>query len=235
MLHANELEESSYFLIWRYLARERAGESGAAEFAASAARSKSADWPDPIVELYLGQRSPADVLSAASKADERCEAQFYIGEWHLLHGDRTAAAAALQTAADSCPKEFDEYTGALAELKRLTRSNATKSCYLTRRLDKPHRRFGGSCSPPVRSAFHVLMHFGRPYLVSRADKFEASDLQIRCYGIGWLVADHSHRHAVTPSLTHARGNSRLQSALAGSNRHAERLRLLECARDDTKS
>ena len=120
MLRANELEENVYSMIWRYLARERAGEDGGAELAANAARLKSKDWPYPVVELYLGGRSPADVLAVTSKPDERCEAQFYSGEWHLLRGNRAAAATALQGAADTCSKEFDEYAGALAELKRLT-------------------------------------------------------------------------------------------------------------------
>jgi len=120
LLRANEIQEGSYSMIWRYLARERAGENAAAELDKNAVRLKSAEWPYPVVELYLGRRSPADVLSAAGKADERCEAQFYIGEWHLLRGDRAAATTAFHTAAETCPKEFDEYTGALAELKRLT-------------------------------------------------------------------------------------------------------------------
>jgi lipoprotein NlpI len=48
-----------------------------------------------------------------------CEAQFYIGEWHLLRGNNAAALAALQTATAACSKDFDEYTGARAELQRL--------------------------------------------------------------------------------------------------------------------
>jgi len=59
------------------------------------------------------------MLSAASKAEERCEAQFYNGEWHLLRGNRAAAATALQAATDICSKDFVEYKGAVAELKRL--------------------------------------------------------------------------------------------------------------------
>jgi lipoprotein NlpI len=106
-------------VIWGYLARERMGEDGMAELEAKAAQLKSTDWPYPVIELYLGRRSPADVLLVASKAEERCEAQFYNGEWHLLRGNRAAAATALKAAADICPKSFFEYEGALAELKRL--------------------------------------------------------------------------------------------------------------------
>ena len=119
LLRATELEDNAYSAIWRYLAREHVGENGAAELEANAARLKSKDWPYPVIELYLGGRSPAEVLSVASKPEERCEAQFYIGEWHLLRGNRAAAATALQAAADICSKDFFEYKGALAELKRL--------------------------------------------------------------------------------------------------------------------
>ena len=115
---ANELEDNAYSAIWGYLARERVGENGIGELEAKAARLKSTDWPYPIIELYLGRRSPADVLLVANKAEERCEVQFYNGEWQLLRGNRAAAATALQAAADICPKNFFEYTGALAELKR---------------------------------------------------------------------------------------------------------------------
>ena len=118
-MRATELEDNAYSAIWRYLAREHVGENGAAELEANAARLKSKDWPYPVIELYLGGRSPAEVLSVASKPEERCEAQFYIGEWHLLRGNRAAAATALQAAADICSKDFFEYKGALAELKRL--------------------------------------------------------------------------------------------------------------------
>jgi rhomboid protease GluP len=59
------------------------------------------------------------MLMAATKPDHGCEAQFYVGEWHLLRGDRAAAAAALQLAEGSCPKEFYEYEGAVIEQMRL--------------------------------------------------------------------------------------------------------------------
>jgi tetratricopeptide (TPR) repeat protein len=116
---ANELADNGYSIIWRYLARERGGDNGAAELEANAVRLKREEWPYPLIELYLAARSPAEVLSLAGKPEERCEAQFYIGEWHLLRGNRAAAATHLQAAADVCPKDFLEYKAALAELRRL--------------------------------------------------------------------------------------------------------------------
>ena len=118
LLRATELRDNAYSAIWRYLARKHIDENGAAELEANAARL-SKDWPYPVIELYLGRRSPAEVLSIASKPDEGCEAQFYIGEWHLLRGNHAAAIPAFRAAADICSKIFSEYSGALAELERL--------------------------------------------------------------------------------------------------------------------
>jgi tetratricopeptide (TPR) repeat protein len=116
---ANELEDDAYSAIWRYLARERGGENGRAELEAKAARLTREKWPYPVIELYLGGRLPEQLLSLADKPEDRCEAEFYIGEWHLLRGDRASATTHLRAAADNCPKNFDEYDGALAELKRM--------------------------------------------------------------------------------------------------------------------
>jgi tetratricopeptide (TPR) repeat protein len=83
-----------------------------------ASRLESRDWPYPVVEMFLGQRSPEAVRAAAGNSDQQCEMQYYVGEWQLLQGRREPAHAALQTAVDSCPKNFVEYRAAAAELKR---------------------------------------------------------------------------------------------------------------------
>ena len=114
-----KLKDDAYPMLWRFLARGRHGESGAVELAANAERLKTKDWPYPVIEFYLGKRSSAEMLAATGKRDERCEAQFYLGEWHLLRSDPTAAAAALRNAAATCPKNFSEYDGAIFELKQL--------------------------------------------------------------------------------------------------------------------
>jgi lipoprotein NlpI len=117
---AEDQPADTYSALWLYLARMRAEDpSAAAELETNAEHLKPADWPYPVVELYLGQRTPEATLAAPAKPDDRCEAQFYIGEWQLLRADRSAAIESLKAAADTCPKSFVEYRGARAELKRL--------------------------------------------------------------------------------------------------------------------
>jgi len=121
LARAAELKpDQAYFLIWRYLAQARAGSTDArAALGSDAGKLDAAKWPYPVVELYLGQRSAEATLAAPGNADDRCEAQFYIGEWRLLQDDWAAAMEALKIAADTCPKTFIEYEGSRAALKRL--------------------------------------------------------------------------------------------------------------------
>jgi tetratricopeptide (TPR) repeat protein len=117
------LEKRSYIyaMLFRYLARTRAGEPAEAELEANVGRLTDKKWPYAVAELYLGKRSPAATLDAGNGSDQRCEAQFYVGQWHVLKGNAADAAAAHKVAVDTCPKNFYEYRVAVAELKRLTR------------------------------------------------------------------------------------------------------------------
>jgi tetratricopeptide (TPR) repeat protein len=111
--------DDTYAMIWGYLAAARAGAADAGRRLRPGAPAGS-EWPGPVIALLLGTRTAEAALAAASTPAQTCEAQFYVGEWKLLHADKTAAAAALQAAADSCPRSFIERKGARAELKRLT-------------------------------------------------------------------------------------------------------------------
>ena len=71
-------------MLWRYLARGRLKQDGAAELSAYAAQLKSKDWPYAVIDFYLGRRTLAEMRSAAAKPDQKCEAEFYIAEWRLL-------------------------------------------------------------------------------------------------------------------------------------------------------
>ena len=119
LLRAIELKDDVYAMLFRFLARSRTGEAAEAELEANAGRLKTTEWPFAVTELYLSKRSPAATLAAAATPEQRCEAQFYVGEWHVLKGNRADAEIALKAAVDTCPKTFVEYTAATAELKRI--------------------------------------------------------------------------------------------------------------------
>ena len=72
-----------------------------------------------MIAFYLGQRSLDEMRTGARSVNEKCESAFYAGEWELLRGNNGEAKASLQVAADTCPRTFVEYDGAILELKRL--------------------------------------------------------------------------------------------------------------------
>jgi lipoprotein NlpI len=121
MLRAIELSDDGYAMLFRYLARARAGEAATAELEANIGRLETKAWPYAAAELYLGRRAPEATFDAVSDADDQCEAQFYIGQWHVLKGRAAEGRKRLEIAAGTCPKTFIEYELALAELKRLKR------------------------------------------------------------------------------------------------------------------
>ena len=103
---AQKTPKNAYPALWLYLARSRSGSDNAGEeLAINSATLKQSDWPFPVVELFLGRRTSEATLAASEKPDERCEAQFYIGEWHLLHADHSAAREPLQAAANTCSRK----------------------------------------------------------------------------------------------------------------------------------
>ena len=121
MSRSLERNDSTYPMLFRFLAQSRIGENAIASLKAGAGRLKTKEWPYPVIELYLGRQGPDAALKAASNDVERCQAQFYIGEWNLLRKHFTEATAALRAAAANCPKTRLEYDGAAAEVKRLDR------------------------------------------------------------------------------------------------------------------
>jgi lipoprotein NlpI len=113
-------------VIWLHIARQRAGQDDKEEFAANTAKISNSTWPWPIIALYQGSSSAADVRAAARSANDAktqrartCEADFFIGLHQLANGDQDEAIRDLKLAADECPAGFYERTGAEMELGRL--------------------------------------------------------------------------------------------------------------------
>lgn len=106
-------------------ARNGAKEDAEGRLAAYAQEHKDQAWPRPIVDLFLGQGSiPAvEQAAAAAKGDDalgqRFDANFYLGQWALLHGDENSAAARFKSVADSKMREYLEFDIARAELGEL--------------------------------------------------------------------------------------------------------------------
>jgi len=112
--------DDPYAPLWAYLATARTDPVKAKAYLDLALQRSSPAWPSPVALLLLGTRTLDAILAIAENASQRCEAQFYGGEWKLLQGDRPGATAALKAAVETCPKSFIEYKGAQAELKRLS-------------------------------------------------------------------------------------------------------------------
>ena len=84
-----------------------------------------ADWPGPVIALYLGRASPEQVLAATADKNQNrqreleCEAFFYVGQFHLLSGQRPKAAEFFRKAIETGLTDFIEYQSAKVELKRM--------------------------------------------------------------------------------------------------------------------
>ena len=57
--------------------------------------------------------------AAAADNDQKCEANFYVGEWHLLKGDVVSARKRFEQAFAGCPSNLMERDMAAIEAKRL--------------------------------------------------------------------------------------------------------------------
>jgi lipoprotein NlpI len=114
--------KDAYRAMWLYLARAKAGTDGKGELKTNTAALDLSKWPSPVIQLYLGQSTPEDVLRAAgSDGDQKCEYSFYVGEYRALRGERPEALALFRTASDGCPKDFIEYAPAVIELNNLAK------------------------------------------------------------------------------------------------------------------
>jgi tetratricopeptide (TPR) repeat protein len=111
---------NSYDVLYWYLASSRFGDDAVAELKDYAARLDTKKWPYPIIELFLGRLTASELIQKPRNLGERCEAQFSIGEWHLLNGNKSAARGNLQSAVEACPEDFTERAAARAELRQLS-------------------------------------------------------------------------------------------------------------------
>jgi lipoprotein NlpI len=121
---ATELEPRyAYAALWLDIADARA--KAPSTLSEGAAKLDMARWPAPIVRLFLGQTTSAEVLAAAADPNaaiqigQVCETNFYSGEWALRQGKKDAAKPLFENAARDCPRTFIERGASIAELKAL--------------------------------------------------------------------------------------------------------------------
>ena len=83
---------------------------------------------DFLSSTYLACTAPVLIAPAmnttmlehpATQRNQTCEADFYVGEWQVLHANAALAKPLLQAAAANCPNDFIERAAAGAELERL--------------------------------------------------------------------------------------------------------------------
>lgn len=117
----------AYTALWRYLALARAGRDGRAELRELSQTLSLESWPGPVIGLFLDGLEPDELLELAQHHDprttrnQRCEALFFIGEYHLLAGRKDDAQAAFEATVGTGVIAFVEYWHAKRELERLGR------------------------------------------------------------------------------------------------------------------
>ncbi len=107
----------AYSAIWLYVAQTRNGTEAHKDLETNAAKISHTAWPFPVIEMFLGKKSPEELLTEAKTPSTQCEAQFYVGESNLLAKAPAKAAPFLHKASETCPKDFVEYARSVAELK----------------------------------------------------------------------------------------------------------------------
>ena len=119
--------EEPFLRLLLFVAEARNGEREDAEGRLNAYAGAHAEtaWPRPLVDLFLGRGSIAAVEKAAAAATgedaagQRFDADFYLGQWALLHGDESSAAQRFKSVTDSRMREYLEFDIARAELDDL--------------------------------------------------------------------------------------------------------------------
>jgi lipoprotein NlpI len=122
---AQKLDDNLYTALWLYLALKRGSIDGDEALKPYALAANSMVWPAPVIALYIGRANPESVIAAADTPDSarqrelRCEASYYVAQWHLIRNERDRALPLLKEAQGGCRKNNLEYEGTLAELRRL--------------------------------------------------------------------------------------------------------------------
>jgi lipoprotein NlpI len=109
-----------YRMLWLYLSLRYAGENAQQQVTPYASSQDLVRWPGAILELYLGMVELDDLIDALSKgvpnmqAGHRCEAYYYLAQYHLVNGDREKAVQLFDKAVATEANSYLEYEFAVA-------------------------------------------------------------------------------------------------------------------------
>jgi tetratricopeptide (TPR) repeat protein len=109
-------------VLWRHIARLRAHQPDADEFAAGIQTLDLTKWPGPLIDLFTGKASIDDIhrrLGPAEDLEDECEIAVFGGEYHLTRGEAEAAIQSFAEEISACPTGENQYLTAWAEQKRL--------------------------------------------------------------------------------------------------------------------
>jgi lipoprotein NlpI len=115
--------KDALFALWLDVVNKRSGV--ASRLPQAITQIDMTKWPAPVIRLFLGQLTPADVLAAADSSDaiqksgQVCVANFFSAELALQQGAKEDATRLFRLAAADCPKNFAQWAAAKAELKAL--------------------------------------------------------------------------------------------------------------------
>jgi tetratricopeptide (TPR) repeat protein len=122
---AFQLKPSAHGAIWLFLARSRSGVNSVTELAKNGKIFDATRWPAPVVAALTGKITPETLMRSAAHPDPQtdrdqvCEANYYLGQWYLIKGDREKALPLFREAQQNCPVDFLERAAASTEIKRL--------------------------------------------------------------------------------------------------------------------
>jgi lipoprotein NlpI len=113
--------------IWLHIAKFHAGQNDAQQQIEQDYRKTDIrQWPGAVAALYAEKATTEDVKTQASSGDpsiwgeQKCEADFYLGEYALIKNDKEGATKSFRAAVDGCPQTVsNEKQSAAAELKAL--------------------------------------------------------------------------------------------------------------------
>lgn len=114
---------NAYVAIWRDILERSSRDDGHLREAAKTL--DMTNWPAPVVHMFLGEQTPAEVLAAAggasmaTKIGQRCEANFFVAEFNRLQGNDEGALPLYRRAASECPQDHIERHLAAARLRAL--------------------------------------------------------------------------------------------------------------------